>query len=40
MMPSGLLDTFTEEEIADLVAYLRAGGQANHAIYRDTVAKQ
>ena len=33
MMPSGLLDTFTKDEIADLVAYLRAGGRANHPIY-------
>jgi putative heme-binding domain-containing protein len=27
MMPSGLLDTFTPEEIADLLGYLRSGGQ-------------
>ena len=40
MMPAGLLDTFDAEEIADLVAYLRAGGRANHPIYRDTVAQQ
>ncbi len=40
MMPTGLLDTFNAEEIADLVAYLRAGGRANHPIYRDTVARQ
>ncbi len=40
MMPTGLIDTFTAEEIADLVAYLRAGGRANHAIFRDTVAHQ
>jgi putative heme-binding domain-containing protein len=40
MMPSGLLDTFSAEEIADLVAYLRAGGRDNHPIYRDTVAGQ
>ncbi|MEK6249853.1 MAG: c-type cytochrome, partial [Planctomycetales bacterium] len=26
MMPSGLLDTFTKEDILDLVAYLRSGG--------------
>ncbi|MCC9603674.1 c-type cytochrome [Stieleria sp. JC731] len=33
MMPSGLLETFSDEEIADLVAYLRAGGNQAHAIY-------
>ncbi|MCA9135098.1 MAG: c-type cytochrome [Planctomycetales bacterium] len=38
LMPSGLLDTFNESEIADLVAYLRAGGSAAHPIYRKTVA--
>lgn len=39
MMPSGLVDTFNEEEIADLVAYLRAGGRVDHPIYRDRVAQ-
>jgi putative heme-binding domain-containing protein len=38
MMPSGLLDTFTAEEIADLVAYLRSGGEAKHAIYTKPLA--
>jgi len=38
MMPSGLLNTFTEEEIADLVAYLRAGGRRAHPIYQRSVA--
>lgn len=38
MMPAGLLDTFTEQEIADLVAYLRAGGNAAHPIYTKAVA--
>lgn len=38
MMPNGLLDTLNEEEIADLVAYLRAGGNAKHAIYTQPVA--
>lgn len=33
MMPSGLLDTFTPEEIADLLAYLRSGGDADHTAY-------
>jgi putative heme-binding domain-containing protein len=35
MMPAGLLDTFTKQEIADLVAYLRAGGWQGHAIYKN-----
>ncbi len=34
MMPSGLLDTFTPEEIADLLAYLRSGGNATHEVYQ------
>ncbi len=34
MMPSGLLDTFTPEEIADLLAYLRSGGNAKHEVYQ------
>ena len=38
MMPSGLLDVFTADEIADLIAYLRAGGQPNHPIYQKSVA--
>ena len=38
MMPAGLLDTFTEEEIADLSAYLRAGGNRAHPIYKQSVA--
>ncbi|MEM8671828.1 MAG: c-type cytochrome [Planctomycetota bacterium] len=40
MMPSGLLNTFTEEEIADLIAYLRAGGRKAHPIYKGTVANK
>lgn len=39
MMPSGLLDTFNDDEIADLIAYLRAGGRASHPIYKRSVAK-
>jgi len=38
MMPAGLLDTFTLEEIVDLVAYLRAGGNQTHPIYKQSVA--
>ena len=40
MMPAGLLDTFTKKEIADLVAYLRAGGREGHPIYQKSVAKK
>ncbi|MDA8744272.1 c-type cytochrome [Rubripirellula amarantea] len=38
MMPSNLVDTFTAAEIADLIAYLRAGGRREHPIYKDAVA--
>ena len=38
MMPDGLLDTLTEDEIVDLIAYLRAGGNVNHPIYKPAVA--
>lgn len=38
MMPAGLLDTFQPDEIADLVAYLRAGGRLSHPIYKKSVA--
>lgn len=38
MMPSGLLDTFTKEEIIQLMAYLRAGGQSEHPLYKSSVA--
>ena len=38
MMPAGLLDTFTKEEIVDLVYYLRAGGREFDPIYQKTVA--
>lgn len=33
MMPTGLLDTFSADEIADLVAYLRSGGDPQSPIY-------
>lgn len=39
MMPSGLLDSFTAEEITDLLSYLRAGGMKTSLIYNDDVAK-
>ena len=38
MMPTGLLDTLTKEDVADLVAYLRAGGRETHPIYGKTIA--
>jgi putative heme-binding domain-containing protein len=34
MMPAGLLDTLTKEEILDLVAYLRSGGDPEHALFK------
>ncbi len=34
MMPSGLLDTFTPEEINDLLAYLKSGGNPSHDVYQ------
>lgn len=34
MMPAGLLDTFKPDEIADLLAYLRSGGNASHEVYK------
>ncbi len=34
MMPSGLLNTLTAEEILDLTAFLRAGGKADHEFFR------
>ena len=34
VMPAGLLDTLDSAEILDLLAYLRAGGDANHGLYR------
>jgi putative heme-binding domain-containing protein len=34
MMPNGLLDTLTQEEILDLVAYLRAGGDPQHQVFK------
>lgn len=34
MMPEGLIDGFTQDEILDLVAYLFSRGDRNHAVYR------
>jgi putative heme-binding domain-containing protein len=39
IMPSGLLNTLTAEEVADLTAYLRAGGRRDHALYEAAVAR-
>ncbi len=33
MMPGGLIDTLTAEEVHDLLAYLRSGGNAQHPVY-------
>lgn len=35
LMPQGLLDKLTSEEILDLVAYVYAGGDQDHKIYTD-----
>jgi putative heme-binding domain-containing protein len=34
MMPRGLVDTFQPDEVADLLAYLRSGGNPNHEVYQ------
>ncbi len=34
MMPEGLLNTLTEDEILDLMAYLLSGGSREHAMFR------
>lgn len=33
-MPTGLVDTLTEEEILDLIAYLRSGGNPDHDAFK------
>jgi hypothetical protein len=33
-MPKGLLDKLTREEILDLIAYVYAGGNSNHAVFQ------
>lgn len=35
MMPEGLLNTFTEEDILDLMAFLRAGGDPDHEVFQE-----
>lgn len=39
MMPSGLLDTFTQEEIIQLMGYLRSGGRPDHPLYQSSTAQ-
>ena len=34
MMPTGLLDTFKEDEIQDLMAYLLSRGDRNHKMFK------
>ena len=34
MMPTGLLNTLTAEEILDLTAFLRSGGKADHELFK------
>jgi hypothetical protein len=34
MMPTGLLDTFREDEIRDLVAYVLSRGDRGHKMFR------
>jgi hypothetical protein len=33
MMPKGLLDKLTREEILDLIAYVASGGNKQHALF-------
>jgi hypothetical protein len=38
MMPEGLLDTLTKEEILDLMAYLKSGGNPQSALFESSAA--
>ncbi|WP_246112794.1 c-type cytochrome [Allorhodopirellula solitaria] len=40
MMPTGLLDTLTKDEIVDLVAYLRSGGNSESPIYTESAGSE
>jgi putative heme-binding domain-containing protein len=40
LMPKGLLDKLSREEILDLVAYVLAKGDHNHAIYKSSAGHQ
>ena len=33
MMPAGLLDTFKEDEVLDLMAYMLSRGDRKHAMF-------
>ena len=33
IMPTGLLNTLTKEEILDLLAYIEAGGRKSHRVF-------
>ena len=37
MMPSGLMDSFSADDVVDLITYLKAGGNARHPIYQNAV---
>ena len=34
MMPAGLLNTLSEEDILDMMAYLRSGGNPDHEFFK------
>ena len=34
IMPKGLLDKLTKDEVLDLIAYVHAGGNPEHAVYK------
>ena len=34
MMPTGLLDTFKEDEVLDLMAYMLSRGDRNNAMFK------
>ncbi len=36
IMPAGLLNKLTEEEVVDLIAYIQAGANRDHTIYADS----
>jgi putative heme-binding domain-containing protein len=38
MMPEGLLDTLTKDEILDLMAYLKSGGNPQSALFESAAA--
>jgi putative heme-binding domain-containing protein len=38
VMPQGLLDRFHADEILEILAYLESGGDAQHAVYRESRA--